>query len=131
MDSTLSDELDQFEALSKAKPGAGVEPWRARRVSVPMVAVMAYAAALLLAVWWGWSHSDAVNPEGESPETPIAETSSPVVDEVVDRGDGRPSSQDAATDARLAPGKLKNQPRVTVPPELIQPAAYMPHRGSF
>jgi len=127
MDATLTDELDQFETVY-GRPGEP-ESWKRRRVSISMAAVLVYAAALLLAVWWGWSHSEPADTASETAESPTTETPSPVVGEMVELG--RPFPTGANLVPRLDPSKLQPQPRVTVPPELIQPAAYMPHRGNF
>jgi anti-sigma factor RsiW len=127
MDADLSGELDQMEARCLDQ-GLKAEAWRERRVSVPMAMVVAYAAVLILAVWWGWEHSPSVAHPEIRAETvaeveampgsaPVALRDGPVRIEVDEPSDSEP--------------RLKPSARVTVPPELIRSAAYLPHRGTF
>lgn len=54
MESVLGTHLDQM-VLAKTAPSG---PWFSRRVSLPVPMIAAYAAAMLLAVVWGWQQQD-------------------------------------------------------------------------
>jgi len=127
MDAELSGELDQMEARC-LEQGRKSEAWRARRVSVPMAMVVAYAAVLVLAVWWGWERSKVV-PAQELPREAVAEVEPVQGTAPIALRDG--SVRIKVDEPSGSEPMLKPSPQVTVPPELIRSAAYLPHRGTF
>lgn len=54
MDSALSSHMDQMVATGAVRAG----PWHSRRVGMPVPAIVAYAAAMLLVVAWGVQQQD-------------------------------------------------------------------------
>jgi len=127
MDRTLSDEMDRVD-WSRDPDAVKSDGW-SRRISIPIPAVFAYAAALSIAIWWGWTHQDRVTVGGAQQEAPVAEPELVQEEETVLAQDVDQESAEIPSGEALH--KLKEQPRVTVPPELIRPAAYAPHKGSF
>ncbi len=130
MDEALSGELDQLEARALEPGVQEARSWGERRFSVPLPAILAYAGALALAIWWGWSHSDADSSqalEAASPTTSVPVESSPAAEPKVADG---PSGRLPVVESGESPVR-EQEPRVRVPPELVRPAAYRPHRGIF
>ena len=133
MDDRLSRELDQMQQIPLAGNQEDVIVWRRRRFSVPLPAVVAYAAALILAVLWGLDRTDEtvmVQANSDSTvkmkEEPSLESTE--VHDAPSEVDSSPTVQDVRD---VEPPLLRPQRRVTVPPELIRPASYQPHRGNF
>ena len=133
MDDRLSRELDQMQQIQSVENGKGESVWRRRRFSVPLPAVLAYAAALILAVLWGLDRTDETVMVQASSESTVEAKEDALLEST--------EVQDAPSDVGLSPTVqdasdvesplLLPQRRVTVPPELIRPVSYQPHRGNF
>ena len=92
-----------------------------------------------LAVWWGWKPSEPEvvvlgsepPPADVLPEAPAASLPAETVEAAATSLEAAPSIQPASQPIEAS--TTAPQRRVTVPPELIQPASYsyQPHGGSF
>ena len=93
---------------------------------------MAYAGVLALAIWWGWSHAESKSSgdiEVASPVTEL-ERESPTDEPALAEG-AHNDPKILADEGSVTPVILQKDSRVRVPPELVRPAAYRPHRGIF
>ena len=133
MDDRLAQELDRLEQGSLSVEEENASLWRQRRFSVPLPAVLAYAAALALAVWWGLEQTDEpVVVQANSGTSVEATDDTPLQSsEGVDSPSEILSTPTTQEPLESEPFILQPERRVTVPPELIRPASYQPHRGNF
>ena len=132
MDAVLSEEMDRIERETESGELQPSTTWGRRRYSVPLPAVMAYAGVLALAIWWGWSHADANSVENIEVASPVTELEkeSPSDEPALAEG-AHHDPKIVADEGSVTPVILQNDSRVRVPPELVRPAAYRPHRGIF
>lgn len=132
MDAVLSEEMDRIERETESGELHQSTAWGRRRYSVPLPAVMAYAGALALAVWWGWSHADSKSDKDVEVASPVTELEKQAPSEEPALAEGADHDPKILADeGSVTPAIRQKDTRVRVPPELVRPAAYRPHRGIF